>query len=128
MAASSFLEITQYPMRTATRGHSRARCKFVFGASGAVSTTTSETPDPAFTLTKSETGVYTLKYPPCAAVDLTFMLYSPLLTVWQAVVTAISPTAGTATIEFLGGSTDVAATEPASGDYVSLELDARTEA
>jgi hypothetical protein len=121
-----------YPVRHTARSTIVARCKFLFGASGAVvasgsATTASKVPDPAFTLTKSATGVYTVTMPPGVEVDIQMGIYSPLRTVWSVVVTALDSAAGTATISFSGGTTDVAATEPASGDYVVMRFFARTE-
>lgn len=85
--------------------------------------TVSKSPDAAFTVTRTDTGIYALTYPKGKNVWITHGIYSPLLTVVGLVVTARDATAGTATIKTLAGTNAAAATDPASGDSLQLVID-----
>jgi hypothetical protein len=112
-----------YPDRNTKRGVITARAQLVVGSSGAVATT-SDYPDPAFTFTLSTTGTYTITFPPCPRLDIYFSVYSPAATINGAIITALDVAAGTGTIVTMG---DTAATQPASGDKITLLFRAVTE-
>lgn len=92
------------------------------GGTGAVSTTGTGYRAPAgFTLTRTGTGTYSLVYASCTSIVLLpFVALSPTPTVFDVVVTAISPTAGTATIKTFNAAGS--ATDPASGDAIGFVL------
>lgn len=72
--------------------------EFTFTAAGAISA--SSTDDPAMTLANdSGTGVHALTFPSCPAAWIHVAIQSASLTVTEALITAISATAGTATIK-----------------------------
>ena len=100
-----------------------ARGKLVIGSSGAVDTTTSSD-DPSITFALSTTGVYTMTFPPCVDCDMQFGVYSPTPTIGGVVLAAIDKAAGTATINTVVGVTK---TQPASGDYIVVDLQMQSE-
>ncbi len=99
MAVTNFLQLPQYLNKSTLRG-TTARAKFIATTDGAIDTTTSVVPDPAFTCTKdtNTAGKYDLVFPPCIDVDLSFSVYSPAGTVASVIVTALDAKAGTASI------------------------------
>lgn len=111
----------RFTQQNIARESIRAIVKVTIGGTGAVSATSA--PDPAFTVTRSTTGTYTLTYPKCVACTILHGLYSPAGTVVTAYTTAKSATAGTATIVT---STVVGATDPASGDVLTLVFEMET--
>lgn len=88
--------------------------KCSIGASGAATSGHA-----AYSFTKTGTGVYDVIYPACSELEMAATIYSPALTVTGFVVTAISETAGTATITIHKAGT---AAEPASGDYLKIQF------
>lgn len=91
----------------------------VIGTSGAVGSY-SRQDDPDLTAVENGTGIYDLTFPACVDARIKCGVYSPLLTIVDAVCTAIDAGAGTATIKVLHD--DATATEPASGDVLWLEF------
>lgn len=96
-----------------------SRCMVAIGASGAATVDA----DPGWTVTKNTTGVYDVTFPTSCSTARAILkcgvALSPALTVVNAVATAVSYTAGTATVKTLLND---AAAQPASGDYIWLEL------
>lgn len=97
------------------------RCKVAIGASGAATADG----DAGWTVVKANTGVYTVTFPICASNSRPILKcgieLSAALTVVDAVATAVSYTAGTATVKTLLND---AAAQPADGDKFWLELTA----
>lgn len=106
----------------------RFKADIAIGASGAASQAASVNGDTGYddngiTVTKNNTGIYDVTFPKGRRAFPKFTLYSPLLTVVGVVVTAMDATAGTMTFKTLAGTNAAAATEPASGDRVLLDLE-----
>jgi hypothetical protein len=91
-----------------------------FGASSGVAKGGKD--DPGITATLNGTGTYDLTYPKGKNVWIHATLKSAALTVVGVVVTAVSATAGTATIKTLAGTNAAVATNPANGDAIMLEI------
>jgi hypothetical protein len=79
--------------------------------------------DPAFTCTKNGTGTYDLTFPKGKRAFVNLALYSPSLTVVTWAITALSASAGTATVKTLAGTNAAAATEPASGNILYFDIE-----
>jgi hypothetical protein len=97
-------------------------CKVPIGASGATGTLAGQ-PN-GMLVAKSDTGVYAvtvMPITPAAKARVTFGVYSPLLTVDHAVVTAEDNAAGTMSFTTVKAGV---ATEPASGDYIVIKYEA----
>lgn len=95
--------------------------QWAIGATGAVGTQV--TSDTAITLTRTGVGTYTLTYPKCFAMFIDFQLLAADATPTAAsfILTAESPTAGTATIVAINGT---AAAEIESGSTLKIQLTA----
>lgn len=92
------------------------------GGSGAP-TINSDASDPGFTWTRTGAGVYNITFPACPRGDIIpKIIKTAAPTVFTAHVTALSVTAGTATIRFNNAAG--AATDPASGDIIGAQLEA----
>lgn len=99
-------------------------CRFGTSSDGYLASYTSDHPD--ITAVRSGVGTINLTFPPCtSAVVSVREIYSPALTVIDGVITAKSITAGTATVKVLNASGS--ATDPASGDVITLRLDLGSE-
>lgn len=124
MAYDNFRSLPNYPKFTTTRGAVTSRAKYTATTAGAIGTTEAAGAD--FTCTKDAgtTGKYDLTYPPCVDIDLTFDIVSAASTVNNAVITAKSPSAGTASILMAKGGT---AAYMASGDVLTVRHNASTE-
>lgn len=85
---------------------------------GVTSITSTDSPDPDFTITRTGPGTYNLTFPPCPKMRISFQLQSPALTVQGTLVTARSATGGTATFKITNAAG--AATDPATGDFVFI--------
>ena len=119
LSSSAGLEASYQP-RTVSAAWTYARDAVTYGASGAPT----DAPDhPSIGTTRNSAGNYALKFPPCADFDLDFCIISPALTVANVVMTALNPTAGTATIVVTNAAG--AATDPANGDSIHLCLSLR---
>ena len=96
-----------YVRRHYQRGWVVCKMKIVItGSSGAISSTGSKYDHPDLTATyKSSAGVYDITYPPCIDAFFDFEIVSATLAAGSVVVTAKSPTAGTATIKLCAGVT-----------------------
>jgi hypothetical protein len=97
-------------------GWAEARVRVTFGASSI----TSQAPDdPQIVLTRTGAGTYTVTYPAARDAEIyPTSILSPALTVNGLVCTALSATAGTATIKITGGAG--VATDPANGDVMQI--------
>jgi len=89
------------------------------GAAGAVdSTVTGYRVAPGVVMANTGTGTFSLVYPACPnAVVHVFVESSAAATVTEAILTAKSPSAGTATVRTSKAGT---ATNPASGDLIGV--------
>lgn len=116
-----------------TSGNSHVRCRSVrervefleiisIGTTGAPTIAAGNGDDPKIAITRSGTGAYALVYPKGKRVWLKVTPVSPLLTVVNAVVTATDAAAGTATFTTVAGTNAAAATDPASGDTLQIEI------
>lgn len=106
--------------RIGTTDSVKWECECPIGASGATGTL-AFMPN-GLAIAKSGTGVYLvtgMPITPAGKGRFKFGVYSPLLTVDNAVVTAYSGTAGTATITTVKAGS---AAEPASGDKLWIEF------
>lgn len=93
-----------------------ARTRLTFGAS---SITTQAPDDPSIAFTRTGVGTYTVTYPTGIDVEIyPTSILSPGLTVNGLVITAVSATAGTATVKITGGAG--VATDPANGDVIQF--------
>lgn len=108
-----------YVQRAATRDTVDFWMSVAIGATGAVGATTVD--DPGFTITRTGVGTYNLAYPAGQRAFFDFMLQGADATPTAASfnVTALSPTAGTATIVATNGT---AAAEIESGSTLHIKL------
>ncbi len=108
-----------YPQKAATRDTVEFWITVAIGATGAVGTTTVD--DPQFTITRTGVGTYNLTFPAGQRAFFDFMLQAADATPTAAsfVLTALSATAGTATIVAINGT---AAAEIESGSTLSIKL------
>lgn len=107
----------KYGVNAATRDVLVLKLTATIGASGAV-TSTDYVDDPALTITKGATGVYSFTLPKCVDVSVLVELVStsaPKI----PVVSAKAATSGTASVTFYDAATPSAA-YPASGDVVTF--------
>jgi hypothetical protein len=116
----------QYPLRASRKEKVMMTARVVIGAAGAVGTT-SEYDDPGLSVVLNGAGTYDVTMPKCPGqVRVKLQVYSPLLTVVNAVVTAKDFAAGTMTFKTIAATsssdTTPVATNPASGDEVWLQL------
>lgn len=113
---------------SATRDQVVFRATIDIGAAGAASFAASSgvakggKDDPGITAVLNGTGTYDITYPKGKNAWFKITLKSAASTVVGAIVTASVPTAGTATIRTLAGVNAAAATNPASGDAIMLEI------
>jgi len=106
--------------QTKAIGKERVLCQgaFTIGTSGAVSASVVD--DPVLTLgNDSGTGVHALTFPKCPGARLQIQLISASLTVSEATLTALSTTAGTASITLTKAGTPVQA---ASGNIIHITV------
>lgn len=91
------------------------------GAAGAVDATNAlHDLRSGVTVTLSGTGVYNIVYPACVKVRIVpFIQKSAAATITEAICTAVSATAGTATLRFSKAGT---ATAPANGDVIGFVI------
>lgn len=96
------------------------RSSVAIGASGAVdSTVAGYDVARGITVTRTGTGTYSLVFPACPRATVqVFVEKSAVPTVFDAVCTAKSPTAGTATFKTFNAAGT--ATDPASGDLIAV--------
>jgi len=111
------------PMRAVRLDARYLRCSFVVGATGAVGTITKD--DAGWTITRSDTGDYSIGFPKALYGEppRVVAVAAPAVNCNPEIVT-FSPTAGTATITFMGvgGSTPTDPDE-AAVVYISILLD-----
>lgn len=108
------------PYQAGAVGQEQVLCAgtFTIGAAGAVSASVVD--DPALTLgNDSGTGVHAITYPLCASAKIKVQLVSASLTVSESTLTAISPTAGTASVTLTKAGTPVQA---ASGNIIYVTV------
>ncbi len=108
------------PYQAGAVGQEQVLCAgtFTIGAAGAISSSVVD--DPALTLgADSGTGIHALTYPLCVSCKIKVQLVSASLTVSEATVTAISATAGTATIKLTKAGTGAQA---ASGNIIYVTV------
>jgi hypothetical protein len=83
----------------------------------------SQETDCGVVFTRTGTGIYTVVFPPCQEIHFDFHVVSAALTVTGVVLTALSATAGTATVKAVGGAG--VATEPATGNVIHVAVTGR---
>jgi hypothetical protein len=109
--------------RLTSRGWIQTDMVIYFGASS-ITAVVSDHPD--IGAVRTGTGQLSLTFPPAVAARIyQTEIYSPGLTVIDSVVTAKTATAGVATHKVLNPAG--AATDPASGDILTLRLELLTE-
>jgi hypothetical protein len=118
-------DVPSYPLRAARRDVVVFEGSVVIGAAGAVSST--DVDEPTMTVTLGTTGQYALVLPPAKKGRLYWGWKTAAGTVKIAYLTAFSPTAGTATLQFANDAG--VATAPASGDefWFMYRADSRGE-
>jgi hypothetical protein len=109
------------PVRSTEREVIAITSSVAIGAAGAVdSTIAGYRVAPGVTVANTGTGTFSLAYPVCPNATIkVFVEMSAAATVTEAILTAKSPTAGTATIRTSKAGT---ATNPASGDLIGVVI------
>lgn len=119
--ANTLGDYDAFPLRAAGMNTVVSRCVVAIGASGAATVDG----DRGWTVTKNTTGVYDVVYPAVSAnaraILIARVMLSPTPTVAGSYTKALALTSGTAQIvTYL--NTAGTPVEPASGDYLYLEL------
>ena len=115
--SANLLDATAYPLSGASRERWVASVTFTITAAGAIGTTVAD--DAKLAGDTFASGVCALTFPACTTARFQTSLVSAAGTVQEVVVTALSASAGTATVKT---TTAGVATEPASGDVVMIRI------
>lgn len=117
--AATARDLSVNPARSTERELTFITSSVAIGAAGAVDSSISGyRVAPGVTMANTGTGTFSLVYPACPnAVVHVFIEQSAAATVTEAICTAKSPSAGTATVRTSKAGT---ATNPASGDLIGV--------
>jgi hypothetical protein len=119
--AATARDLSVNPTRSTERELTLITSSVAIGAAGAVdSSITGYRVAPGVVMANTGTGTFSLVYPACPnATVLAFIEQSAAATVTEAILTAKSASAGTATVRTSKAGT---ATNPASGDLVGIVI------
>jgi hypothetical protein len=116
-----FQELNPYPAQAGNADVVLAAVAITIGAAGAVSSVSGS---PGISAVNAGAGLFTLTYPACVEAIIDPSVQSAAATVVGAMLTARNVSAGTATIRT--NNTAGAATNPASGDVLHVNIYAKT--
>lgn len=120
--AQAARDLSVNPARSVQRELTESISSIAIGAAGAVdSTIAGYRVSPEVVVANTGAGTFSITYAPCPNCTIhPFIELSPASTVVDAVLTAKSPTAGTATLAVKNAAG--ANTNPASGDLIGLTI------